>query len=80
MVRRGPLREAGLDGRRSVTITTTLGWSGALGESVGAWFGARHVWAPNERRADGDITDHRPPHAFAPRTTVGSGVKDIVAP
>jgi hypothetical protein len=29
-----------LDGRRSVTIATALGWSGALGESVGAWFGA----------------------------------------
>ena len=30
-----------LDGRRSVTIATTLSWSGALGESVGAWFGVR---------------------------------------
>jgi hypothetical protein len=32
------------------------------------------VWASNERRADVDITDHRPPHALAPQTTVNSGV------
>jgi hypothetical protein len=32
---------AWLDGRRSVTIATALGWSGALGESVGAWFAVR---------------------------------------
>jgi hypothetical protein len=36
-----------LDGRRSVTIVTALGWSGVLGESVGAWFGVLLVWAPN---------------------------------
>jgi hypothetical protein len=49
-------------------VVTTLVWSGALGESVGAWFGVRFVWAPNGRRADDDITDHRPPHALAPPT------------
>jgi hypothetical protein len=27
-----------------------------LGESVALWFGA-HLWAPNGRRADGDVTD-----------------------
>jgi hypothetical protein len=55
-------------------IATTLGWSGALGESVGAWFGVLFVGAPNGRRADGDVTDHRPPDAFAPPARVARGV------
>jgi hypothetical protein len=38
-------------------IATALSWSAALGESCGLWFGVRFVWAPNGRRADGDITD-----------------------
>jgi hypothetical protein len=55
-------------------IATALGWPEAFGESAVAWFGVHRVWAPNGRRADVDITDHRPPEVFAPRTTVGSGV------
>jgi hypothetical protein len=47
-------------------IATALGWSGVLGESVGAWFGVRFAGAPNGGRADGDITDHRLPVAVAP--------------
>jgi hypothetical protein len=60
----------GVGGAALRDVATALGWSGALGESVGAWFGVLFVWAPNGRRADGDITDHRPPHAPAPPTRV----------
>ncbi len=55
--------EVWLDGRRSVTIAIALTWSGALDESVGAWFGVRwcghrtgaarwrHHGSPPSRRA-----------------------------
>jgi hypothetical protein len=42
-------------------IATALGWPGALSARAVAWFGVLLAWAPNGRRADGDITDHRPP-------------------
>ncbi len=66
-----------LVGRRSVTIAIALCWCGALGESVGAWFGVLFVWAPNGASRDGDITDHRPPEAFAPPTRVARDVTEL---
>jgi hypothetical protein len=56
-------------------IATALSWSGALGESVGAWFGVRCVWAPNGA-ARGWRHHGSPPrfHALAPRTRVAQSV------
>jgi hypothetical protein len=64
-------------------IATALVWSGALGESVALWFGVRFVWAPNGRRADGDITDRlfgrRVRAAHAPSRKLSGNCGEVVA-
>jgi hypothetical protein len=49
----------GVGGAALRDVATTLVWSGAWGESVGAWFGAHLCGHRTGRRADGDVTDRR---------------------